>query len=60
MLWTLDEVPCRTNSEVEPVDAAYVKVSDLSNENGVVVRCVNFAPGGKGCEPWSGIIAEVR
>jgi hypothetical protein len=47
VLWTIDSVPCKNNGEVEPVDAAFVKVSDLSSEKGVVIRCVDFAPGGK-------------
>ncbi|GFZ50084.1 hypothetical protein JCM24511_07837 [Saitozyma sp. JCM 24511] len=47
VLWTIDSVPCKNNGEVEPVDAAFVKVSDLSSEKGVVMRCVDFAPGGK-------------
>ena len=29
------------------MDSAFVKISDLSSENGVVIRCVDFAPGGK-------------
>ena len=47
VLWTVDGIPCRTNSQPDLVDPASVKVTDLSSENGVVVRCVDFAPGGK-------------
>jgi len=46
VLWSADEVPARSNSDMDFKDAAFAKHSNLANDKGIVVRVVDFAPGG--------------